>query len=364
MKRGPLLVVSGFSGAGKGTVLSKVLEKRTDLYYSVSFTTRAPRTGEQDGVNYHFVTREAFQERIDRGEFLEYAEYVGNFYGTSMAVIREKLYQGVDVILEIESQGAAKVRQKMPEAVSLFLVPPSFEELSRRLHGRGTDSEEVIQRRLATARKEAKELEHYDYIVINDGSSDSTAKICRKNGYELVDLPVNLGLAGAFQTGLKYAYRNGYDYAIQFDADGQHRPEFIGPMLDKIQEGYDIVIGSRFVTEKKPHSLRMLGSNLISMAMKLTTGRRVKDPTSGMRMFNKKMIAEFALNMNYGPEPDTVSYLLKQGATIAEVQVEMDERIAGESYLNLTKSMMYMLRMLLSILLIQNFRKRREVKVS
>ena len=175
---------------------------------------------------------------------------------------------------------------------------------------------------------------------------------------------MNLGLAGAFQTGLKYAYRNGYDYAIQFDADGQHRPEFIGPMLDKIQEGYDIVIGSRFVTEKKPHSLRMLGSNLISMAMKLTTGRRVKDPTSGMRMFNKKMIAEFALNMNYGPEPDTVSYLLKQGATIAEVQVEMDERIAGESYLNLTKSMMYMLRMLLSILLIQNFRKRREVKVS
>ena len=204
----------------------------------------------------------------------------------------------------------------------------------------------------------------YDYIVINDGSSDSTAKICRKNGYELVDLPVNLGLAGAFQTGLKYAYRNGYDYAIQFDADGQHRPEFIGPMLDKIQEGYDIVIGSRFVIEKKPHSLRMLGSNLISTAMKLTTGRRVKDPTSGMRMFNKKMIAEFALNMNYGPEPDTVSYLLKQGATIAEVQVEMDERIAGESYLNLTRSMMYMLRMLLSILLIQNFRKRREVKVS
>ncbi len=175
---------------------------------------------------------------------------------------------------------------------------------------------------------------------------------------------MNLGLAGAFQTGLKYAYRKGYDYAIQFDADGQHRPEFIAPMLEKIREGYDIVIGSRFVTEKKPHSMRMLGSNLISAAMKLTTGRRVKDPTSGMRMFNKKMIAEFALNLNYGPEPDTVSYLLKQGATIAEVQVEMDERIAGESYLNMTKAMMYMLRMLLSILFIQNFRKRREVKVS
>ena len=204
----------------------------------------------------------------------------------------------------------------------------------------------------------------YDYVVINDGSADSTAKICRKYGYELVDLPVNLGLAGAFQTGLKYAYRKGYDYAIQFDADGQHRPEFIAPMLDKIQEGYDIVIASRFVTEKKPHSLRMLGSNLTSAAMKLTTGHRVKDPTSGMRLFNKKMIAEFALNMNYGPEPDTISYLLKQGATIAEVQAKMDERIAGESYLNMTKSMMYMLRMLLSILFIQNFRTRREVKVS
>lgn len=203
----------------------------------------------------------------------------------------------------------------------------------------------------------------YDYVVINDGSSDDTARLCRRKGYELVDLPVNLGLAGAFQTGLKYAWRKGYDYAIQFDADGQHRADYIAPMLEKIQEGYDIVIGSRFVTEKKPHSLRMIGSRLIAVATRLTTGKKVKDPTSGMRMFNKKMIAEFALNLNYGPEPDTISYLLKQGATIAEVQVEMDERIAGESYLNITKSMMYMLRMLMSILLIQNFRKRREVKV-
>lgn len=203
----------------------------------------------------------------------------------------------------------------------------------------------------------------YDYVVINDGSSDDTARLCRRKGYELVDLPVNLGLAGAFQTGLKYAWRKGYDYAIQFDADGQHRAEYIAPMMEKIQEGYDIVIGSRFVTEKKPHSLRMIGSRLIAVATRLTTGKKVKDPTSGMRMFNKKMIAEFALNLNYGPEPDTISYLLKQGATIAEVQVEMDERIAGESYLNITKSMMYMLRMLMSILLIQNFRKRREVKV-
>ena len=202
----------------------------------------------------------------------------------------------------------------------------------------------------------------YDYVIINDGSADSTPEICRAKGYELIDLPVNLGLAGAFQTGLKYAYQKGYDYAIQFDADGQHLPQYIAPMLEKMQEGYDIVIGSRFVNEKKPKSLRMLGSNMISLAMRITTGRKVNDPTSGMRMFNKKMIEEFALNMNYGPEPDTVSYLLKQGATIAEVQVQMEERIAGASYLTLGRSMMYMMRMLISILLIQNFRKRQKVK--
>ena len=202
----------------------------------------------------------------------------------------------------------------------------------------------------------------YDYVIINDGSADSTPEICRAKGYELIDLPVNLGLAGAFQTGLKYAYQKGYDYAIQFDADGQHLPQYIGPMLDKMQEGYDIVIGSRFINEKKPKSLRMLGSNMISLAIRLSTARKVNDPTSGMRMFNKKMIEEFALNMNYGPEPDTVSYLLKQGATIAEVQVQMEERIAGTSYLTLGRSIMYMMRMLISILLIQNFRKRQKVK--
>lgn len=187
-ERGTLVVVSGFSGAGKGTVLAQVLARRPDLYFSVSFTTRAPREGEQDGVNYHFVTREEFQARIGRGEFLEYAEYVGNYYGTSMQVIREKLERGIDVVLEIEIQGAAKVREKLPEAVSLFLVPPSFEELSRRLHARGTDSEEKIQQRLATAREEAKEIVNYDYIVVNDTVDHAveeilailTAESCRK----------------------------------------------------------------------------------------------------------------------------------------------------------------------------------------
>ena len=169
---------------------------------------------------------------------------------------------------------------------------------------------------------------------------------------------MNLGLAGAFQAGLKYAYVKGYSYAIQFDADGQHRPEFIEPMLERIKQGYDIVIGSRFVNIKKGNSLRMMGSKMITVAIKMTTGARVSDPTSGMRMFSREMIKEFAQNLNYGPEPDTVSYLLKNGAKVSEVPVHMEERQAGESYLNLVNSCKYMAKMLISILFVQNFRKR------
>lgn len=198
----------------------------------------------------------------------------------------------------------------------------------------------------------------YDYVVVNDGSKDKTAEICRRNGYELLDLPTNLGLAGAFQAGLKYAYTKGYSYAIQFDADGQHRPEFIQAMLDRIKEGYDIVIGSRFLNQRKSRSLRMVGSKILTIAIKMTTKVRVSDPTSGMRMFSRTMIKEFAQNLNYGPEPDTVSYLLKNGAKVSEVQVEMDERKFGESYLNLAGSAGYMIKMLISIFFVQNFRKR------
>ena len=199
----------------------------------------------------------------------------------------------------------------------------------------------------------------YDYVIINDGSRDKTSEICHRHGYNIVDLPVNLGLAGAFQTGLKYADLNGYDYAVQLDADGQHKPEYISDMLKKMQENNDdIVIASRFETEKKPWTMRMLGSRLISGAIKLTTGKHLTDPTSGMRMYNSKMIHEFAANINYGPEPDTVSFLIKQGAKVESVQVTMDERTAGESYLNLSRSMIYMVRMIISIVLINNFRKR------
>lgn len=196
-----------------------------------------------------------------------------------------------------------------------------------------------------------------DYVVVNDGSTDRTARICRDHGYEMLDLPVNLGLAGCFQAGMKYAWYRGYACAIQFDGDGQHRPEYILSMKQKMEEGYDIVIGSRFLDKPKDFSIRMIGSRLLAGAIRLTTGVRVADPTSGMRMFNREMIGEFALNLNYGPEPDTVSYLLKQGARVAEVPVVIAERVGGESYLKPMVAARYMMRMLLSILLIQNFRK-------
>ncbi|MCI6432045.1 MAG: glycosyltransferase family 2 protein [Lachnospiraceae bacterium] len=201
----------------------------------------------------------------------------------------------------------------------------------------------------------------YDYVVINDGSRDHTADICMTKGYNILDLPINLGLAGAFQTGMKYADQNGYEYAIQFDADGQHMPEYIEDMLDEMEKGFDIVIGSRFVTDKKPHNMRMLGSNLISLAIQISTGKKIKDPTSGMRMYNKNMISKFANALNYGPEPDTMSHLLRNDVKISEVQVKMQERIAGESYLKPFKAIAYMIRMLCSILIIQNFRKREKV---
>ena len=167
-RQGTLIVLSGASGVGKSTVISQLLQQRPDLYFSVSFTTRQPRPGEEDGVNYHFVKREDFEGMIGRDEFLEYAEYVGSYYGTSQKIIHEKLDQGIDVLLDIEVQGAETVKRRCPEAVLVFLMPPSFEELSHRLHGRGTDSEEVIAGRLERARREFQEVPRYDYIVIND----------------------------------------------------------------------------------------------------------------------------------------------------------------------------------------------------
>lgn len=197
----------------------------------------------------------------------------------------------------------------------------------------------------------------YDYIVVNDGSKDNTEDVCRKCHFNFVSHPVNLGLAGAFQTGMRYAKYHGYDCAIQFDGDGQHNAEYIEPMKELMDQGCDIVIGSRFVTKKKPKSLRMLGNDMIQCAIKLTTGKNISDPTSGMRLYNRTMINYLADAVDLGPEPDTIALMLRRGAKVGEVQVTMNERIAGESYLNFSKSIFYMLRMFTSILILQWIRR-------
>lgn len=200
-----------------------------------------------------------------------------------------------------------------------------------------------------------------DYVVINDGSTDKTADICRERGFNMISLPVNLGLAGGFQTGMKYAYEHDYDYAVQFDADGQHSAAYIVPMVEYAEEHQvDIVIGSRFCAQKKPVSARMAGSTLITAIIRLTTGKKIQDPTSGMRLFDKDMIRRFAFSYDYSPEPDTIALVMRGGAKVAEMQVEMRDRVAGESYLNFTKSVSYMLRVCLSILVMQWFRKKGE----
>lgn len=196
-----------------------------------------------------------------------------------------------------------------------------------------------------------------DFLIVNDGSRDNTRNICLQHSYNMLDLPANVGLTGGFQAGVKYALRHGYDAAIQFDADGQHMPQYIQLMEQEMERSKsDIVIGSRFVHEAKDHSARMIGSRLISCMIRLTTGARLTDPTSGMRLFNRKALEYFDRMNDFGPEPDSLAYLIRHGLSVSEVQVYMRERTAGESYLNISRSVEYMLRTCVSILFIQWFR--------
>ena len=168
MSKGKLLVLSGPSGVGKGTVLGELMKRRGDMCFSVSATTRAPREGEVDGVNYFFVTKERFEEMIQNNELLEYAQFVSNSYGTPRAYVEQQLEKGMNVILDIEVQGARNIVGMIPDAVSVYMIPPSYEELEKRLRGRGTETEEQIQGRLQTAIEEARAADFYRYIIVND----------------------------------------------------------------------------------------------------------------------------------------------------------------------------------------------------
>lgn len=175
-ERGKLIVISGPSGAGKSTVVFEAMDGRTDFCFSTSVTTRKPRPGEVDGREYFFVDPDRFQEMVANDELLEHAEYAANSYGTPRAFVEQKLNEGLNVILDIEVQGARQVHEKMPEAVMVFIVPPSLEELERRLRGRGTDTERAIEARLIRARQEYEEADFYQYLIVNDDKDKAVAE--------------------------------------------------------------------------------------------------------------------------------------------------------------------------------------------
>ena len=176
-EKGKLIVISGPSGAGKSTVVFKAIEGREDVCFSTSVTTRKPRPGEVDGREYFFVDPDRFKEMVENDELLEHAEYVANSYGTPRAYVEEKLETGLNVLLDIEVQGARQIHEKMPDAVKIFIIPPSLEELEKRLKGRGTDTERAIEARLIRARQEYQEADFYDYLIINDDADKAAQEL-------------------------------------------------------------------------------------------------------------------------------------------------------------------------------------------
>ena len=177
MRKGLLILISGPSGTGKGTVCDLLRQEHPEISYSISATTRQPRPGEQDGVNYYFYTKEKFREMIDQGQLLEWAEVYGNFYGTPKQKVLDRLDAGEDILLEIDTQGALNVMKVMPEGLFIFLLPPSLEELAARLKGRGTETEESLHRRLGAAVDEIKLATKYRYVVVNDKVEDAEETI-------------------------------------------------------------------------------------------------------------------------------------------------------------------------------------------
>lgn len=177
MNRGTLYIISAPSGTGKSTIVSAILANDPNIHFSVSATTRAPRDGEVDGVNYYFLTRESFSDLVECGGMLEHAEFCGNFYGTPKKAVYDRLDSGQDVILEIETVGAAQVMSACPEAVSIFILPPSLAVLEERLRSRGTDSIDVIKRRVAEAEREIRNSRNYDFTVVNDDLAKAIAEV-------------------------------------------------------------------------------------------------------------------------------------------------------------------------------------------